>query len=70
MVRPGRSCRESWIQKTGVLKKGATEKGKLLTLEINAAWKVSLEGGATEILVADGHGPGESQAEKCPKAEL
>ncbi len=48
------------------------EKGKeLLTLEINAAVEGFLEGGATEILVADGHGPGRIQAEKMhPKAEF
>jgi D-amino peptidase len=31
---------------------------KFLTLEVNAAADGLLEGGATEILVADGHGPG------------
>ncbi len=35
------------------------EDGKeLLTLEVNAAVKGFFEGGATEIVVADGHGPG------------
>ena len=48
------------------------EKGKeLLTLEINAAVEGFLEGGATEILVADGHGAGRIQTEKLhPKAEF
>ena len=31
---------------------------ELLTLEVNAAVRGFLEGGATDILVADGHGPG------------
>jgi len=48
------------------------EKGKeLLTMEINAAAEGFLEGGATEILVADGHGPGAIHTDKLhPKVEF
>ena len=48
------------------------EKAKgLLTREVNAAIQGFLEGGATEFLVADGHGPGAIDPEALhPKAEL
>jgi len=44
---------------------------ELLTLETNAAIEGFLAGGATEILVADGHGPGAINQEMLhPEAKL
>ena len=42
-------CRRAGIMKTAK---------EFLTREVNAAVEGFLEGGATEIVVADGHGPG------------
>ncbi len=46
---------ENWCSPEGRYYDAAKE---LLTLEVNAAVQGFTEGGATEIIVADGHGPG------------
>jgi len=61
-----------------VNKYGRTEGGRyyehareLATLEVNAAIDGLLEGGATDILVCDGHGPGGLNASMIhPKAKI
>lgn len=46
---------ENWCMWDGRYYEAAKE---LLTLEVNAAVRGFIQGGATEIVVADGHGPG------------
>jgi len=46
---------ENWCSPEGRYYELAKE---LLTLEVNAAVRGFIRGGATEIVVADGHGPG------------